>query len=83
VLSNALGIALSFTLRLTLPRQFGFFAKHRLAAAVVGIVAATGISFTMSRWLVFRPHSNAPLSTTRDAGLSTEAQAEPVCPEVV
>jgi len=53
VLSNLLGIAVSLTLRLALPRTVGFFARHRLAAAVVGIVAATGISFTMARWFVF------------------------------
>ena len=53
VLSNALAIALSFSVRLYLPAHFGFFARHRLAAAVVGIVAATGVSFSMSRWLVF------------------------------
>jgi dolichol-phosphate mannosyltransferase len=53
VLSNALAIALSFTVRLYLPARVAFFARHRLAAAVVGIVAATAISFTMSRWIVF------------------------------
>ena len=53
VLSNLLGIAVSLTLRLALPRTVVFFARHRLAAAVVGIVAATGISFTMARWFVF------------------------------
>jgi dolichol-phosphate mannosyltransferase len=52
-LSNALAIALSFTVRLYLPARVAFFGRHRLAAAVVGIVAATGISFTMSRWIVF------------------------------
>ena len=52
-LSNALAIALSFTVRLYLPTRVGFFARHRLAAAVVGIVGATGISFSMSRWIVF------------------------------
>jgi dolichol-phosphate mannosyltransferase len=52
-LSNALAIALSFTLRLYLPTRIGFFARHRLAAAVVGIVGATGLSFSMSRWIVF------------------------------
>jgi hypothetical protein len=36
-----------------LPAHILFFERHRLAAAVVGIVAATGVSFTMSRWLVF------------------------------
>src|SRR5262249_36716999 len=52
-LSNALAIALSFSVRLYLPGRVAFFARHRLAAAAVGIVAATGISFSMSRWLVF------------------------------
>ena len=58
-LSNAVAIALSFTVRLYLPARVDFFARHRLAAAVVGIVAATGISFSMSRWIVFtrRPES--------------------------
>ena len=36
-----------------LAQYLGFFARHRLAAAVVGIVVATGISFSMSRWVVF------------------------------
>jgi dolichol-phosphate mannosyltransferase len=58
-LSNALGIALSFSLRLILPTRIGFFQRHKLAAAVVGIVAATGISFSMSRWVVF--HRRRPL----------------------
>lgn len=52
-MSNALGIALSFSLRLYLPARFGFFHDHKLAAAVVGIVTATGISFSLSRWVVF------------------------------
>jgi dolichol-phosphate mannosyltransferase len=51
--SNALAIALSFSVRLYLPLHVGFFERHKLAAAVVGIVAATGISFSMSRWVVF------------------------------
>jgi dolichol-phosphate mannosyltransferase len=59
-LSNALGIALSFSVRLYLPAHVGFFHRHKLAAAVVGIVAATGISFSMSRWLVFRRRSTPP-----------------------
>src|SRR5271166_6481515 len=33
-LGNALGIAVSLSLRLFLPQYFGFFARHRLAAAV-------------------------------------------------
>lgn len=53
VLSNLLGIAVSLTLRLLLPASLGFFRDHRLAAALVGIVAATGISFSMARWFVF------------------------------
>ena len=53
VLSNMLGIAVSLTLRLLLPNTLGFFRRHRLAAALVGIVAATGISFSMARWFVF------------------------------
>jgi dolichol-phosphate mannosyltransferase len=53
VLSNAVAILFSFSVRLYLPGHVGFFARHKLAAAIVGIVAATGISFSMSRWLVF------------------------------
>jgi dolichol-phosphate mannosyltransferase len=53
VLSNLLGIGVSLSLRLILPTRFSFFQSHRLAAAVVGIVAATGISFSMARWFVF------------------------------
>jgi dolichol-phosphate mannosyltransferase len=57
-LGNALGIALSYTVRLYLPSRIGFFQRHKLAAAVVGIVAATGISFSMSRWVVFTRHTS-------------------------
>jgi dolichol-phosphate mannosyltransferase len=63
VLSNALAIALSFSVRLYLPSRVEFFDRHRLAAAVVGIVAATAISFTMARWLVFAGPAEA-----RDVG---------------
>jgi dolichol-phosphate mannosyltransferase len=56
-LGNALGIALSFTLRLLLPMHVGFFQQHKLAAALVGIIVATGISFSMSRWVVFNRRS--------------------------
>ncbi len=52
-LSNALGNLLSLTVRLALPRYSAFFNHHKLAAAVVGIVLATGISFSLSRWFVF------------------------------
>jgi dolichol-phosphate mannosyltransferase len=63
VLSNALAIVLSFSVRLLLPARFGFFARHRLAAAVVGIVAATGVSFSMARWLVFSRRPDLALPT--------------------
>jgi dolichol-phosphate mannosyltransferase len=53
-LSNAVSVPLSVFLRLWLPTSVAFFRAHRLAAAVVGIVAGTGVSFSMSRWLVFR-----------------------------
>jgi dolichol-phosphate mannosyltransferase len=60
-LGNALGIGVSLSLRLYLPMHFGFFDRHRLAAAVVGIIVATGISFSMSRWVVFiRKPSSRP-----------------------
>jgi dolichol-phosphate mannosyltransferase len=53
VLSNFLAISVSLVLRLALPRYIPFFDAHKLAAALVGIVLATGISFSMSRWFVF------------------------------
>ncbi|MHC5536797.1 GtrA family protein [Singulisphaera rosea] len=60
-LSNALGIGVSLVLRLLLPSHVPYFERHRLAAALVGIVAATGISFSMARWFVFsRQHIGAP-----------------------
>jgi dolichol-phosphate mannosyltransferase len=67
-LGNALGIAVSLFLRVSLPMRVAFFARHRLAAAVVGIVIATGISFSMSRWVVFirRPEDS---SRSEDSGL--------------
>lgn len=52
-LGNALGIVVSLFIRIYLPGRFVFFSQHRLMAAVVGIVAATAISFSMSRWVVF------------------------------
>jgi dolichol-phosphate mannosyltransferase len=76
-LSNALGIALNFTLGVVLPRQFLFFNRHKLAAAVVGIVAATGISFSLSRWVVFR-RSNAPSPRTDTPIAEPAAVAEGV-----
>lgn len=61
-LGNALAVALNFSVRLYLPTRVAFFDRHRLAAAVVGIVGATGISFSMSRWIVFtrKPAPAAP-----------------------
>ena len=53
VLSNLAGVGVSLTFRLLLPGSIAFFARHRLLAAVAGIVAATGISFSLSRWFVF------------------------------
>ncbi|GAC1473072.1 MAG: hypothetical protein NVSMB9_21080 [Isosphaeraceae bacterium] len=63
VFSNAMGIALSFSLRLYLPLHMVFFRQHKLAAAVVGIITATGLSFSMSRWLVFRGRVGKPRRT--------------------
>jgi len=54
VLSNAVAISLNLTLRLQLPKYVAFFDRHKLVAAIVGIVMATGLSFSMSRWLVFQ-----------------------------
>lgn len=52
--SNAISVPVSLFLRLQLPDWSPFFDRHRLAAAVVGIVVATTISFSMARWIVFR-----------------------------
>ena len=76
-LSNAMGIALSLSLRLYLPAHVGFFNRHRLAAAVVGLVTATGISFTMARWLVFsRPNSPENSDDADLAGRKDKADAD-------
>jgi dolichol-phosphate mannosyltransferase len=69
VASNALAVSLNVSLSLSLPRYIEFFNQHRLAAALVGIVLATGISFSMSRWVVFRHRAQpakhpAPLDVT-------------------
>jgi dolichol-phosphate mannosyltransferase len=82
VLSNLLGIGVSLTLSLALPNQIGFFRKHRLAAAVVGIVAATGISFSMARWFVFghKPAPEGPVTPIRRRrcdGLRLHTRARP------
>lgn len=77
VLSNALGIGLSFSLRLYLPVHVGFFARHRLAAALVGIVAATGISFSMARWLVFGRRAGLSMEEAGDETREKVAQTTP------
>jgi dolichol-phosphate mannosyltransferase len=59
VLSNALALMVSFMLRLWLPANFAFFDEHKLVAAVVGIVIATGISFNMTRYFVFASSSRS------------------------
>lgn len=58
VLSNALALCVSFMLRIWLPSRFAFFDDHKLVAAFVGIVIATGISFNMTRYFVFASHKN-------------------------
>jgi dolichol-phosphate mannosyltransferase len=58
--SNSLGNGVSLFLRLMLPGLHPFFNAHKLAAAVVGIVAGTGISFSMTRWVVFRHEAASP-----------------------
>lgn len=78
VLGNALAIALSYTLRMVLPVRVAFFGRHRLAAALVGIVAATGISYSMSRWVVFSRRSGAGSSSARCANEPPRAEASSV-----
>jgi dolichol-phosphate mannosyltransferase len=51
---NALAIGVSLLIRLWLPTQIAFFNDHKLAAALVGIILATGISFSMARYFVFK-----------------------------
>jgi dolichol-phosphate mannosyltransferase len=77
-LGNALGIAVSLSLRLYLPLQFGFFGRHKLYAAVVGIIVATAISFSMSRWVVF---IRSPEPNLTDGPVSSQVESvlqEPV-----
>lgn len=57
-MGNALAIGISLLVRLWLPTQLQFFNEHKLAAALVGIVLATGISFSMARYFVFKSHVN-------------------------
>jgi dolichol-phosphate mannosyltransferase len=77
--SNAAAISLNLTLRLSLPAYVGFFNRHRLAAALVGIVLATGISFSMSRWVVFRHRGVAP---SRSPNRSSLICADPATAEI-
>jgi dolichol-phosphate mannosyltransferase len=60
VAGNLAAISVNLLIRLRLPQYVGFFDDHKLAAAVIGIVLATGISFSMSRWVVFRKQRNGP-----------------------
>jgi dolichol-phosphate mannosyltransferase len=75
VLSNLLGIGINLSLRLILPIRFPFFRAHQLVAAVVGIVAATGVSFSMTRWFVFR--SKAKPAAEPSARVSIRACNDP------
>ena len=79
LLSNALGVALSMLLSLGLPRKVAFFNEHKLAAALVGIVAATGISFTMSRWLVFKDRGDSPPPSPRPRARSKTRSRQAEC----
>ncbi len=70
VLSNLVGSGISLSFRLLLPGSVGFFARHRLAAAFMGIVVATGISFSMARWFVFDARGSQN-QESNDPGLAT------------
>ena len=75
VASNLLGVFVSMALSLDLLLRIPFFNQHKLLAAVVGIVAATGISFSMSRWVVFR---NRPSTEDVEADLADELDSAEV-----
>lgn len=77
-LSNALGVGLSLTIRLSLPRYFGFFFRHNLAAAVVGIVLATGINFSLARWVVFHQKDEPKPKRSGDEPALSGTPDEPV-----
>jgi dolichol-phosphate mannosyltransferase len=68
LMSNALSVPLSVFLRLKLPLWVEFFDQHKLAAAAVGILAGMGISFSMSRWVVFRRASESVPAPEPDGG---------------
>ncbi len=70
-LSNAVSVPFSLFLRLQLPEWSPFFERHRLVAAVVGIVAATMISFSMARWIVFRKPHERKLDGGGDSAVPT------------
>lgn len=59
-LGNALAIAVSFGCSVALPARIPFFQDRLQLAAVVGIVVSTSISFSTSRWLVFRKTPSLP-----------------------
>ncbi len=65
-LGNAPGIALNLLTFFGLTRKVAFFDEHRLAAALIGIVVATGISFPMSRWVAFKDRSESEPPTPAD-----------------
>ena len=77
VLSNLLGIVISLLISLGLPRKVPFFNAHKLIAAVVGIVFATGISFSMSRWVVFRRKPGDPSPKTDNKALLASVELVP------
>lgn len=58
-MGNSLAIVVSLLIRLWLPTQIAFFDSHKLLAALVGIVLATGISFSMARYFVFKSPSES------------------------
>ena len=67
-LGNAPGIALNLLTFFGLTRKVAFFDQHKLAAALIGIVVATAISFPMSRWVAFKDRGEVearPRSRTR------------------
>jgi dolichol-phosphate mannosyltransferase len=78
--SNALAILLSFSLRLWLPKTIPWFDAHKLAAAVVGIVAATGLSFSLSRFVVFRSQGEPPDRSTPDESHVPDRNSRPIGP---
>src|SRR5262249_41688752 len=60
---------------LLLTRYSEFFNAHKLGAAASGIVTATGISFSLSRWWVWHHREGRP-----DAGAPPLSAFDPVSP---